>query len=203
MTVSSLDAVLVAIAFFMPGFVWDWVLQMFLRRREASADRVWIRYLTLSALNYGLWSWLVYLLLVQVDMLARPWVAALTWFFVLFGSPVILGAMTGLLSQRATIRRFLARYGIHTIHPVPTAWDYVFGRSQGSWVLVTLADGSTVAGVFSDRSFASSDPSQRDLFLERLYEIEDDGPWHPVPMSGGVWLDGKTIRSIEFLAFRG
>ena len=108
----------------------------------------------------------------------------------------------GLLSQRAIVRRLLARYGVFTVHPVPTAWDYVFSHLTGSWVLVTLADGSTVAGVFSARSFASSEAAERDLFLEQLYKIEDDGPWQPVPMNRGVWIRGDAIRAIEFLEFQ-
>ncbi|HEV8640144.1 MAG TPA: DUF6338 family protein [Methylomirabilota bacterium] len=92
--------------------------------------------------------------------------------------------------------------GLHRPHPVPTAWDYVFSHSTGSWVLVTLADGSTVAGIFSARSFASSDAAERDLFLEQLYRVEDDGPWQPVPMNRGVWIRGEAIRAIEFLQFQ-
>ncbi len=202
MTFSSFDAVFFTVAFLVPGFVWESVLHMFLRPREDRADRVWVRLLTLSALNYGFFSWLVYLLFAQVGVLGRPWVAALAWFFILFVSPAALGAGSGLLSQRTVVRRLLARYGIYMVHPVPTAWDYIFSQSTGSWVLITLADGSTVAGVFSARSFASSDPSDRDLYLEQLYEVEDDGLWQPVPMNRGVWIRGEAIRAIEVLAFQ-
>ena len=130
--------------------------------------------------------------------------AALAWFCILFVSPAVLGAATGLLSQRAIVRRVLAGFGVHTVHPVPTAWDYVFSHlpPTGFWVLVTLVDGSTVAGVLSDRSFASSDPLERDLFLEKVYRVEDDGAWQPVPMNRGVWIHGKALRAIEFLAFQ-
>ena len=78
-------------------------------------------------------------LFVRAGVLAEPWMAALAWFFMLLVSPVTLGVATGLLSQRAVVRRLLARYGVYTVHPVPTAWDYVFSHSTGSWVLVTLS----------------------------------------------------------------
>ena len=202
MIFTSFDAVFFTVAFLIPGFIWEMVLHLFLRRREDRADRAWVRFLTLSALNYAFWSWLIYLLSVRAGLLARPWMAALTWFFILLVSPVAFGVANGLLSQRAMVRRLLARYGIYTVHPVPTAWDFVFGHSTGSWVLITLADGSTVGGVFSARSFASSDAAERDLFLEQLYKVEDDGPWQPVPMNRGVWIRGEVIRTIEFLEFQ-
>jgi hypothetical protein len=202
MTFTSFDAVFFTVAFFVPGFIWESVLRVFLRRREDRADLVWVRFLTLSAVNYALWSWLLYLLFVRAGVLAQPRVAAFAWFFILFVSPVVFGVATGLLNQQAIVRRLLARYGIYTVHPVPTAWDYVFSHSTGSWVLVTLVDGSTVAGIFSARSFASSDAAERDLFLEHLYKVDDDGPWQPVPMSRGVWIRGDAIRAIEFLEFQ-
>ena len=207
MTFSSLDAVLLTIAFLVPGFVWECALQIFLRRREERADRTWIRFLTLSAFNYGLWSWLIYLLLIRFEVLSRPWVAALAWFCILFVSPAVLGAATGLLSQRAIVRRVLAGFGVHTVHPVPTAWDSSAAPSHlpptGFWVLVTLVDGSTVAGVLQ-RSFLClvGPPGSVDLFLEKVYRIEDDGAWQPVPMNRGVWIHGKALRAIEFLAFQ-
>jgi hypothetical protein len=202
MTFTSFDAVFFTTAFLVPGFIWESVLHLFLRRREDRADRAWVRFLTLSAFNYAFWSWLIYLLFVRAGVLAQPYMAALAWFFILLVSPVAFGVTTGLLSQRAVVRRLLARYGVYTVHPVPTAWDYVFSHSTGSWVLVTLADGSTVAGIFSARSFASSDAAERDLFLEQLYRVEDDGPWQPVPMNRGVWIRGEAIRAIEFLQFQ-
>ena len=201
MMFSFLDAVLLATAFLFPGLIWDCVLQVFLWRRDDRGDRGWIRLLTLGAINSGLWSWLIYLLLVRVEGLARPWMAAVAWSFILFVSPAALGVVTGLLSRRALVGRLLASYGFSTVHPVPTAWGYAFDQSRGSWVLVTLVDGSTVAGAFEERSFASPDRAERDLFLQRVYRVEDDGPWQPVPMSSGVWIDGQAIQTIEFLAF--
>ena len=82
MMFSFLDAVLLATVFLFPGLIWDCVLQVFLWRREDRGDRGWIRLLTLGAINSGLWSWLIYLLLVRVEGLARPWMAALAWSFI-------------------------------------------------------------------------------------------------------------------------
>jgi hypothetical protein len=113
MAFSSLDVVLLTTAFLVPGFVWACTMQIFIRRWDDRRDPTWIRLLALSAFNFGLWSWLIYLLLTGVDVLGRPWMAALAWFGILFISPAVLGAVAGLLSQRATIRRLLADRGGH------------------------------------------------------------------------------------------
>ena len=77
MIFTSFDAVFFTVAFLIPGFIWEMVLHLFLRRREDRADRAWVRFLTLSALNYAFWSWLIYLLSVRAGLLAQPWMAAL------------------------------------------------------------------------------------------------------------------------------
>src|SRR2546429_1176139 len=59
MTFTSFDAVFFTVAFLVPGFIWESVLSLFLRRRDDRADRAWVRFLTLSAFNYALWSWLI------------------------------------------------------------------------------------------------------------------------------------------------
>jgi hypothetical protein len=59
-----------------------------------------------------------------------------------------------------------------------------------------------VAGIFADHSFASSDRSERDIFLEKVYRVESDGTWEAVPMTGGVWIHGNALMAIEFMAFQ-
>jgi hypothetical protein len=44
MTFTSFDAVFFTIAFLVPGFIWESVLHLFVRRREDRGDRVWIRF---------------------------------------------------------------------------------------------------------------------------------------------------------------
>lgn len=117
-------------------------------------------------------------------------------------SPFLLGVALGVLSQRETVRRFLQRLGFSTVHPIPNAWDYFFGRTAPVWVLVTLHDGSIVSGRFAYKSFASSDRSERDLYLESLYVVAEDGPWTEVPWNAGIWIAGREIKHIEFWEFR-
>ena len=94
-------------------------------------------------------------------------------------SPFLLGVALGVLSQRETVRRFLQRLGFSTVHPIPNAWDYFFGRTAPVWVLVTLHDGSIVSGRFAY-----------------------NGPWTEVPWNAGIWIAGREIKHIEFWEFR-
>jgi hypothetical protein len=64
-------------------------------------------------------------------------------------------------------------------------------------VLITLKDGSQIAGWFGKNSLASSELSERDIYLELVYKLEDDA-WQPVARSAGILINAEEIRYIEF-----
>lgn len=74
-------------------------------------------------------------------------------------------------------------------------------RPEGTWVRARLVDGSRVLGTFNPRSFASSDASLRDIYLEELWEADED-VWftHPLPTTKGIWISGDQIGAIEFFS---
>ena len=85
------------------------------------------------------------------------------------------------------------------MHLVPTAWDYQFGRlREAHWVLVELKDGSRVAGFFGTRSFASSHPEERDIFIEQVYHIDEQDTWRPMKNGHGTLIAQGEIRSVDF-----
>lgn len=57
---------------------------------------------------------------------------------------------------------------VNKIHPVPTAWDYYFSKQEEAWIIVTLKNGKTIYGKFSEHSFASSDAEERDLYKKNF-----------------------------------
>ena len=54
-----------------------------------------------------------------------------------------------------------------------------------------------MAGRYDVQSFASSDPSERDIFIEKVYEIQEDGPWKDVG-DKGILIRPSEVRYIEF-----
>jgi hypothetical protein len=202
MPFGSLDAVFYTLVFLVPGFIWDWALSIVVPRRPRSHERVWpLRLLTLSAINFGLWVWLISIIPSSPFFVGHPVRTGLAWAVIAFVAPGILGLMVGVLNERGLVYRLLQCLGIDTIHPIPTAWDFVFRRKASVWVLVTMTNGSTIAGFFGARSFASSDSDNRDLYIENVFIVGDDGPWREVPMNAGAWISGRNIRNIEFWVF--
>jgi uncharacterized protein DUF6338 len=63
--------------------------------------------------------------------------------------------------------------------------------------MVTLTDG-TVSGVFGDMSFASSDPTERDLYIEEIWDVSESGEWTRRPERVGILIPSKEIKSVQF-----
>ncbi len=155
---SSFDAVFYTLAFIVPGFLCDSVLNVMVRRKTLAYERSLLRFLALSCVNYAIWSWLIILIVKSSFFVGRPLLEALGWGLIILVSPVVLGVVLGALSQRNTIRTLLERYGVYTVHPIPTAWDYFFSTTGPVWVLVTLREGHRVAGRFGTRPLRRPSP---------------------------------------------
>jgi hypothetical protein len=198
MTLSGLDVLFFTVTFVVPGFVLSSVMSMFAPRKADEPQRALLRFLTFSCWNYAPWSWLIYLQIQAGSLLTNPSQIAATLFLVAFVSPVCLGVACGYVSHKGLLRKAFQRIGLNPVHGTPTAWDDRFYRIDRAIIVrVTLKDGSAVTGVFGSKSFASSEPDDRDLYLEEILKVDDGRPQR-LPQRVGMLLRGDQIKCIEF-----
>jgi hypothetical protein len=189
------------VAVFVPGFIFDAVISRFIPRHASPMrELVLLRLLTASAFNYGVCSPLIYLLATGSLLAASPRGQAAVWLAIIFIVPIVLALTVAWGSQKGLLAWFAMHARLRSINPVPTGWDWIFGRTEPCYVLVTLRDGAQVAGFFGPQSMASSDRDRRDLYLERVFTVSAEGPWQEVEKSKGVYVDGGQIAVIEFRA---
>ena len=122
---------------------------------------------------------------------------AIGWFTLIFVGPAILGLVLGINIQKNLFRRLLQRCGLHLVHAIPTAWEWKFSAMPPQWVLITLKDSTRFAGYCGPQSFISSDPAERDMYIEQIYDLDADYQWvnvgrKEVPIASG------EIQTIEF-----
>lgn len=204
MTLSGSDALLYTLAFLVPGFIIDWVLSAFAAPRKQDSQVLLLRFLTLSCANYALWSLPIYYSVITRLPQRYPLLSALLYAAVVLGSPIGLGLLIGRAQQTKFARRMLFRLGFNTLHPVPTSWEYKFSSvKRGVWIVATLTDSSQIAGIWGGNSFASSDSECRDLYIERVYKIDDTGQWNVVERSDGIFIAKDQIKTIEFFEIQG
>lgn len=86
----------------------------------------------------------------------------------------------------------------YILHPFSRAWDYVFNKREAMWVIVHLKDGNMVGGRYDTNSFASSYPSKEQIYLEEVWELDENGGFkQSINNSKGVLIIDE-ILAIEF-----
>lgn len=190
---SSLDDFYRILGFLVPGLVVLFVRSQFVTGRRPPHSAAVLSYLTISVIYYALALPLLHLALST----SGTWQSPLAWFSLIFVGPAGLGLLLGLNVQKNWLRRVLQRWHLSVVHPIPTAWDWKFGRSGYEWVLVTLKDGTRFGGFCGPESFMSSDPNERDLYIQWVYEIDGEGQWSASD-ERGLFIAAGEVRTIEF-----
>jgi Family of unknown function (DUF6338) len=189
------------ISVFVPGFIYHAVLSKFVPLHQQSVkELLFLGFFTSTAFNYALCSPIIYLLVNKQLYPDSPRLQALFWLIIIFISPIALAIISAFFKQHDGLRWLYRLLHLRAINPVPTGWDWIFSRTEPCFVLVTLGNGTQIAGYFGPVSMASSDPDRRDLFLERVYTIprNQQVPWKLVDRTGGVYIAGASIALVEF-----
>ncbi len=116
--------------------------------------------------------------------------------------PIMLALLVAFADQKRWFNRLVARLGIDAVDPSPSGWDYLFSQRRSMFVIIGLKDGSRVGGYFGPDSMASSNPSDKDIYVEKVYVIPDDAehPWSEIERSQGMLIPYDQIQYLEFRA---
>lgn len=176
-----------------PGFVIVYVRNQLVANRRLPISEAIVGYLAMSfvyqALVFPLATWLRALsLTAEVKGLAELLISIVL--------PAVLGLVIGVNARLGWTRWLFARFRIALNHPVNTAWDWRFGGQEECWVMAVLKDGTKWLGHLGPDSFISTDPGERDIYIQTVYTIEDDNSW--TFKGSGVWLPQSELQSLEF-----
>jgi hypothetical protein len=204
-------ALLILVAFVLPGFVAVLLKERIyeVRGEESTFDRL------LTTVYYSL---LVYMLpalavcvlsalnaLDRVDLhsfftgRAPLWLTGLVAVAVLLLLPAAAayGAWAWVRSQQRI--DWLDRLNIRRAHRVATSWDFAFDSEQDHLLVITLKDGSRVAGYYGPESHSGYGTKTPDLFLEERWDFSEDGTRleGPSPGNVGIYVPADQIVAVE------
>jgi Family of unknown function (DUF6338) len=196
---SSIQAVIVIVLFLMPGFIARSVLSSIYPSPQPSDSRLSLTAITLSCVNYGVWSWLLVLSWQRQWYKGNVFLALLA-LLILFLSPAVGTLAFVKFTQSNAGRRAREILGIR--HPSPKAWDYFFGKGAACWVVITLKSGRVIGGYYGTESFASSFPNEEDLYLELLCDMTPDGRLNGIaPLTLGAIIRMEEVELLEFFKY--
>lgn len=196
MGISSIQALFITLTFIVPGFVIDGVTSKFICRKSRRPHADFLHFLTSSCINYAVFSGLVYLMLFGELTLSTQIVLL---FIITFIGPAVIGLILAYAHQYNWVRWVAKKICLKIIHPTPTAWDYKFHLTGPAFIKVTLVDGSEIHGYFGTNSLASSDPKERDIFIEKGWRLEGE-EWVEIPRSSGLLIASGNVKYIEFIS---
>lgn len=175
------------LAYLIPGFIALYVRSQFVTTPHLQNNERLLSYVTISVIYNAL------------VIRYFPGAISDSWFVPVFiVGPIIVGVLLGVNTQKDFVRGLLGKIKLSTIHPIPTAWDWKFTSITGEqWVLVNLKNGDVIRGLLGSDSFASSDPIDRDLYIQWIYGTDEEGRWIPLG-NRGILITADEISTIEF-----
>ena len=197
----TLEMVLYTAIFIVPGFVMAQIIDSINPKAKTEYGYHAIRCFYLSLIADISGCWIVCLLRNIKDSIP----AQLYWIFLcssmmLFSS--VVAVLLGSLKHSQLWRRILSKLGIYSSHTIPYAWDYAFEQKDFFYVYITLIDGAQIYGLYYFNSFASSEPDDRDIFLEKVFDVTTENDIVELKErinTKGMLTRGNQISSIEFL----
>jgi hypothetical protein len=195
--INSIDVVFYSVIFLLPGYIIEEIIKSIMPKKQYSEGINFLRYLAYSIVNLALWSWIYFI--INNFILSTTIIYWILLILVTVITSIITGLVLGLVRKKEIIRKAFSNCGVQIEHPIPTAWDYKFSKTQEDrWVIVRLANNEIIYGKYGSKSLASSDDRYRDLYLEEVYVPDIDKEWKISERSDGIWISENEIKSIEF-----
>lgn len=186
----TLEQLPLLILLILPGFISRKVYDLRVPSQADDGTKYVFDALFYGVLNLGLW--IVPLLWVLDRYPESPVILVAVSVAALIVSPLLLALATVSILSSSRLRRWI-------VHPTPTAWDYFFGLRKPCWILCRLRGGKSIAGYFGGRAFASSFPHRRDVYIEKVWLVDESGRFtQPIRESAGALISMDDCELVEF-----
>lgn len=200
---TSIEGLLIVALVLVPGFIFTLILMRTIAYIQTSEVRFLLTIITLGIVTHALpFLWTVRIIEYHSQgALLDHSPEVFAWGLVtMFAVPTALGIFAGWLSGRSSVDTLLERIGFSYIDRLPSAWDYVILKQRGFYVKIHLKDDrGVIGGVYSQDSFASTEPLHQDMFIEQVWQLNEDGNFvRPVYNTRGSWISKQAMDYIEF-----
>ncbi len=185
------DNLLLFLVFFIPGFISIKVYDLLVPGEPRDFSKSLFDAVAYSSLNFAVLFPLIFFMLTSDFYTTHA-----VWFYlfsnlILFIFPIIWPVVILKLLSFP----FLAKY---IRNPIPTPWDYVFGQRRPYWVIIHLKNGKKIGGKFDRKSYASSYPIEEQVYLEEVWELDENQRFIKViDRTGGMIIFKEEVLSVE------
>jgi hypothetical protein len=186
------DKLILFLGFVIPGFIALKTYELLSPRLSADSSKQVIDAVAYSSINYAILLWPIYEIERHGIQTSHPKLYVLFWVFALLMAPILCAFAYWGLRKTQLFQSALP-------HPVAHPWEYVFSKRKPYWVIITLKDGSKLAGRYDSQSFASSGNAYGQLYLEESWMLNEDGGLERMRRnSAGILVLATDMVSVEF-----
>jgi hypothetical protein len=172
--IKTLEQLCLISAYIVPGLVALFIRAQFVTGRIDTSEDGLLVFFTVSLI----WTGVTAPVLTWLGQAELAWYTlAAAWLLWAIIGPAVVGVILGLDVARGWSRWLLNKMKLRTVHPIGAAWDWKFSHAHSSWIIVTMKDGSKVHGFLGANSFVSSDPKERDLYIEQVWRVDKNNNW--------------------------
>ena len=213
---TSVIALSIVVLFVLPGCMYIWAFERQVSSYGVNlADRA-LRFLALSVIFHLALGWAEYALFraafegesIGWGQFGAAW-AAVAALVVIPGSiGTVVGGLYASRSDRegwGWIRRHLSSRREDQVlqlllgrTPAPRAWDDLFSERLTAYLRIETVDGTALAGLFADESYAGGFPHDADLYLESAWSMSEDGTLRE-SLGYPVYIPAGQIARMEII----
>jgi hypothetical protein len=193
----SEDKINLLILFTVPGFVALKIWTLIYPSDKLRASESIFELFFYSTVNY-IFPTLPLLLLAK--NISVTWFYIVSYVIVLLISPVLWAYLVKSIINSHHFQK------LSGLNPSQTAWTYFFNTKAYYFVLVHLNDESIIGGLYGNNSYASLYPAEKDIYLEEVWKIDDNGAFvekEKKKGSFGMLIKYDVIQYIEFFDIEG
>ncbi|MCF6303850.1 MAG: DUF6338 family protein [Rhodobacteraceae bacterium] len=187
--------------FFLAGYIVIVIRSRFVVGERPKAAHVVAEAVILSLINQLIFQTIsqIFIWIVPTEYSQWVWMRFPFYIEVVF-LPLLWGLLIGANLSKGWKHAVFRRLSMPIVSPIQRAHDFAFGfNREPCLVIVTYEDETIVRGHFGTESLAASDPERSDLYLERLYTVDNTDQWIETMPGRSALLSLNNVRSIEFL----
>ncbi len=182
----------------MPGVATTTVYSYLIPAERRKLADYFVEVVTFSMFYLALFFWLL-ALLYSAYLQSNIFLLVVLTLLAAFIVPAFLGWLATYLMQAPWLRRFAKL----VVHPIPTPWDYIFGKGESYWVIFHLKSGERVGGYYSSKSFSSSYPDPAEIYVEQIWRLDEEGRFREkVGRTAGGFIKAEDCKFVEFLSLK-
>lgn len=188
----TFDKILLLAIFFVPGFIYLKSYRLFIAEVNTDFSKDLYEAIGFSFLNAIIFSYPLYVIHKSNLVMETPLLYFLILGLIIIAAPILWAYIYYLVSQKKWFSKFM-------ISPTKSAWDSFFSKRESYYCIVTLKNGRKIGGKYGLRSFSSTYPNPKDIYLEELWKLNKKGGFkNKIDQTEGILITDNEIETIEF-----